>query len=77
MIEAGAYEVVSFDCYGTLIDWETGLATALRETFGSAAASDGTDELLVSWMYSEGRSCELIRRSGDKLLFVGGFTDGA
>lgn len=39
--------------------------------------SDGTDELIVSWMYSEGRSWELIRRSGDKLLFVGGFTDGA
>ena len=39
--------------------------------------ADGTDELIVSWMYSEGRSWELIRRSGDKLLFVGGFTDGA
>jgi hypothetical protein len=39
--------------------------------------ADGTDELIVSWMYSEGRSWELLRRSGDKLLFVGGFTDGA
>jgi 2-haloacid dehalogenase len=24
------YEVLTFDCYGTLIDWETGLASALR-----------------------------------------------
>jgi 2-haloacid dehalogenase len=45
-IDYAAFEVLTFDCYGTLIDWETGLATALRETFGSAAASDGTDELL-------------------------------
>jgi hypothetical protein len=39
--------------------------------------ADGTDELILSWSYSEGRSWELIRRSGDKLIFVGGFTDGA
>jgi hypothetical protein len=39
--------------------------------------ADGTDELIVSWSYSEGRSWELIRRAGDKLIFVGGFTDGA
>jgi hypothetical protein len=39
--------------------------------------ADGTDELILSWTYSEGRSWELIRRSGDKLIFVGGFTDGA
>lgn len=24
------YDTLSFDCYGTLIDWETGIATALR-----------------------------------------------
>jgi hypothetical protein len=39
--------------------------------------ADGTDELILSWSYSEGRSWELIRRAGDKLVFVGGFTDGA
>jgi len=31
------YEVVTFDCYGTLIDWEEGIARAFRE----AAAADG------------------------------------
>ena len=24
------YEVVSFDCYGTLIDWESGFISGLR-----------------------------------------------
>ena len=26
-----AYEMISFDCYGTLIDWELGMKNALRE----------------------------------------------
>ena len=31
------YQLLSFDCYGTLIDWETGIAEAFRE----AAAREG------------------------------------
>ena len=31
------YDVITFDCYGTLIDWEGGIADA----FASASASDG------------------------------------
>jgi 2-haloalkanoic acid dehalogenase type II len=31
------YDVITFDCYGTLIDWETGISAA----FTSAAAADG------------------------------------
>jgi 2-haloacid dehalogenase len=30
VIEFGRFEVLTFDCYGTLIDWETGIAAALR-----------------------------------------------
>ena len=29
MIDFDSYEILSFDCYGTLIDWETGLLAAL------------------------------------------------
>jgi 2-haloacid dehalogenase len=29
--EFARFQALSFDCYGTLIDWETGMATALRE----------------------------------------------
>lgn len=32
-----AFEVITFDCYGTLIDWEEGIRTAFRE----AAREDG------------------------------------
>jgi len=31
------YEVITFDCYGTLIDWETGI----RQAFRSAALANG------------------------------------
>ncbi|HEY0520264.1 MAG TPA: HAD-IA family hydrolase [Ilumatobacteraceae bacterium] len=30
MTEFDRFEAMSFDCYGTLIDWETGIANALR-----------------------------------------------
>lgn len=29
------FEVLSFDCYGTLIDWENGILNALRPLFSS------------------------------------------
>ena len=30
------FEVLTFDCYGTLIDWESGLLTALRPLLAAA-----------------------------------------
>jgi 2-haloalkanoic acid dehalogenase type II len=33
------YEVITFDCYGTLIDWETGISSA----FAGAAAAEGKE----------------------------------
>jgi len=43
---ARRFEIVTFDCYGTLIDWETGISQAFRR----AAARDGVglarDEVL-------------------------------
>ncbi len=30
MLKLDHFEVLTFDCYGTLIDWETGIWEALR-----------------------------------------------
>ena len=30
MLDFGRFRVLTFDCYGTLIDWETGIFSALR-----------------------------------------------
>ncbi len=48
MIDFGAFEALTFDVYGTLIDWETGIASWLRPF---AAASD--DALLESFARHE------------------------
>ena len=45
-IDPGAFDALTFDCYGTLIDWETGLLTALRAQLGEAASGAGDEELL-------------------------------
>jgi putative hydrolase of the HAD superfamily len=47
--EFGRFKALSFDCYGTLIDWETGMLAALREW------ADGVD-----LQVSEGRLLQLV-----------------
>ena len=31
-IDYGRFEALTFDCYGTLIDWETGILAGLRKS---------------------------------------------
>lgn len=40
------FRVLSFDCYGTLIDWEAGIRTALRRWADRRHIAVGDDELL-------------------------------
>ena len=39
------FEYLSFDCYGTLIDWENGILNALRELFGGFVEINQADVL--------------------------------
>jgi 2-haloacid dehalogenase len=41
------FDALSFDCYGTLIDWETGLAAVLRP-WADAHGLDLSDEQLLT-----------------------------
>jgi 2-haloacid dehalogenase len=43
-VDFDAFDVLTFDCYGTLIDWETGLLAALRDALPEADVGD--DHLL-------------------------------
>ena len=45
-VDFAAFDVLTFDCYGTLIDWEVGLGGALREALGAGADGIGDEELL-------------------------------
>ena len=47
MNEFERFQVMSFDCYGTLIDWEEGIRTELRHWVGGHNVSAPDDELLA------------------------------
>ncbi|HSW41520.1 MAG TPA: haloacid dehalogenase type II [Patescibacteria group bacterium] len=46
-VEFRRFEVLTFDCYGTLIDWEAGIAAGLRAIL-AARGVDATDEDLLA-----------------------------
>ncbi len=45
-MDFGRYEVVSFDCYGTLIDWEGGIVSGLRPVLSAHGVDAADDEIL-------------------------------
>ena len=47
------FKVLTFDCYGTLIDWETGILDALRPLVRRDAAARSRDEILASFARHE------------------------
>jgi 2-haloacid dehalogenase len=46
MIDVRGVEALTFDCYGTLIDWESGLRSALRRALGANSARVPDEALL-------------------------------
>jgi 2-haloacid dehalogenase len=80
-LDLGAFEVLSFDCYGTLIDWETGLLAALRPVLAAHGVDAGDDELLEAYARHEAELeageyrryrevlAEALRRVGGELGF--------
>jgi len=51
MLDLMRFKVVSFDCYGTMIDWESGIFSALRPILAAHGKSLADDALLE--MYAE------------------------
>ncbi|PSB08273.1 haloacid dehalogenase type II [filamentous cyanobacterium Phorm 46] len=52
MLDFNQFEVVSFDCYGTLIDWERGILPVLKQLLSSREidlSDDGTLELFAEF----------------------------
>jgi len=52
------FEALSFDCYGTLIDWETGLLEALAPLLARAATPPTRDEVLEAYALAESEAEE-------------------
>ncbi|HEY7736415.1 MAG TPA: haloacid dehalogenase type II [Candidatus Limnocylindrales bacterium] len=51
-LDLSQFEALTFDCYGTLIDWETGILHALRAALGPRA-NVADDELLEAFAANE------------------------
>ncbi|MBW4657519.1 MAG: haloacid dehalogenase type II [Drouetiella hepatica Uher 2000/2452] len=80
MLNFDQYQVLTFDCYGTLIDWEGGVLTALRAIFASHNIQIEDEKILE--LFAEFESAEeeeyksyrevlkgVVRRFGDRLHF--------
>ncbi len=52
-VDFGRYEVLTFDCYGTLIDWETGIVDAFRAVLAPRGIEPPADELLEAYGQAE------------------------
>jgi 2-haloalkanoic acid dehalogenase type II len=53
MPQLSAFQVLTFDCYGTLIDWETGIYRALSPWLEKQGVGVARDELLAAFAAAE------------------------
>jgi 2-haloacid dehalogenase len=81
MIDLSTFEILSFDCYGTLIDWETGIVQSLRpilrshgveltddQVLGAFAAHESVAQALPYSTYREVLA-EVVERIGEQYDF--------
>jgi len=54
-IDWATVAVLSFDCYGTLIDWESGILATLRSVLGASGPQAPDDALLEAYARHEAR----------------------
>ena len=54
-LDYGQFEALTFDCYGTLIDWEAGILAGLRRVLAGRGATPPDDELLEAFARVEAR----------------------
>ena len=52
-IDYSAFDALTFDCYGTLIDWEAGLLAGLRAILAAHRVDVADDELLEAYADAE------------------------
>ena len=53
MLDFSRFEWISFDCYGTLVDWETGIAAAVGEVLESRGIHRSKAEILALYADAE------------------------
>lgn len=81
-LDFNRFEVLTFDCYGTLIDWEAGILAALHKVLSAHRKSVGDSRLLALYGDFEARAEQgafhpyrevlqsVVRQIGDELGFA-------
>ena len=69
-VDFDRFKVITFDCYGTLIDWETGLLGAIRPILRSHNVSLGDAEILQIYGELEPKAQNPYRRYRDVLASI-------
>ena len=54
-LDYGRFEALTFDCYGTLIDWEAGILAGIRPVLDARGVKATDDELLGEFATAEAR----------------------
>jgi 2-haloalkanoic acid dehalogenase type II len=54
-LDYGAFDALTFDCYGTLIDWETGITAGLRQSLAAHDVAPADERLLELYAAAEAR----------------------
>src|SRR5262245_11009090 len=67
-IDFSRFEAVTFDCYGTLIDWERGIVRAFREMVGGAGSEVPEREILERFATLEAEAEQGPYRSYREIL---------
>ncbi|MCI0582972.1 MAG: haloacid dehalogenase type II [Chloroflexi bacterium] len=52
-LDYGAFDALTFDCYGTLIDWEAGILAGIRAVLDPRGVRPSDDELLERYAVAE------------------------
>ena len=63
MLDFSRYEWLSFDCYGTLVDWETGITDAAAAVFARHGVRRNREEILALFADAEPK----VQTSGEFL----------
>lgn len=53
-LDPAAYDVLTFDCYGTIIDWDRGIVGAFRPVLAAHGAREVSDAELLD-LYARDR----------------------
>lgn len=65
MLDFSRYEWLSFDCYGTLVDWETGITDAVAAIFARHRVRKSREEILALFADAEPK----VQSSGEFLEY--------